>query len=133
MGYFMVIFFYSYWLTILQKHVGQILPILAMLYGNFPLIFNRFFLSKDSILFPILICRCFVTFFNKYFWLYFHELKFFEMHFLCLKTKYSTDWCIDWVIDWTNFSFKFPTLIVFVNKTFVFMKYLGENLTVKLN
>ena len=54
MGYFMVT-------------SRQMPPVLVLLYGNCPLIFNHTFISKHSALFLRLIYRCFVTFFQQVF------------------------------------------------------------------
>ena len=55
----MVTSFYSnYW--------GQTLLVLALLYGNCPLIFKTLFILKLSVLFSKLSCRCFITFFQVY-------------------------------------------------------------------
>ena len=43
----------------------EILPVLALLYGNCPLIFKRTsFFSKHYFLFPRLVYRCFITLFS---------------------------------------------------------------------
>ena len=48
-----------------RNHLGQIPLILALLYGNCPLIFKRnCSFSKHSVLFPRFIYRCFITLFS---------------------------------------------------------------------
>ena len=75
MVFFMVPSFYSVWLTNLQTRFTNASPssphfgfAIQGLSSEFQ---PHFFLSKHSALFPRLIYKCFVTFFNKYFWLYF--------------------------------------------------------------
>ena len=98
MGY-LVTSFYSNWLTILQKLLGKIPPNLVLLYGNCTLIFKQFFLSKHSVLFPRLIDRCFITFFQQAFLTVTLSAKIIKnVLFLAFKIR-KYDWLIDWLID----------------------------------
>ena len=97
MGY-LVTSFYSNWLTILQKLLGKIPPNLVLLYGNCTLIFKQFFLSKHSVLFPRLIDRCFITFFQQAFLTVTLSAKIVKnVLFLAFKIR-KYDWLIDWLI-----------------------------------
>ena len=97
MGY-LVTSFYSNWLTILQKLLGKIPPNLVLLYGNCTLIFKQFFLSKHSVLFPRLIDRCFITFFQQAFLTVTLSAKIVKnVLFLAFKIR-KYDWLIDWFI-----------------------------------
>ena len=99
MGY-LVTSFYSNWLTILQKLLGKIPPNLVLLYGNCTLIFKQFFLSKHSVLFPRLIDRCFITFFQRAFLTVTLRAKTVKNAlFLVFKIR-KYDWLIDSFIHW---------------------------------
>ena len=99
MGY-LVVSFYSNWLTILDKILGKIPPDLVLLYENCTLILKHFFLSKHSVLFPRLIDRCFITFFQRAFLTVTLRAKTVKNAlFLVFKIR-KYDWLIDSFIHW---------------------------------
>ena len=112
-----------------RNHLGQIPLVLALLYGNCPLIFkHHFYFSKHSVLFSILIYRCFISFSTRIFdcnFQTFCSCKFIS----CFKIRtYIIDY---WLIDRKKIlSISWTTKIVKTMKTIFscgskFQKWMG--------